>query len=61
LIYWNNLLVGSIDPSDYNIHTFAAKVVPKSGTNNLTIIGSGISDSFGLTIDDVRLNRENKQ
>ncbi len=44
-------------PSDYNLYTLNAKVTAKSGVNNLTIIGSGINDTYGLTIDNITLNR----
>ena len=54
-VYWNNVLIGNLAPSDYNIHTFTANLRAKVGQNILRIEGGGVSDGYGLTIDNVKL------
>lgn len=44
-------------PSDYSIHIFKVNVTAVIGQNSLQIEGAGISDSYGLTIDNVQLVR----
>ena len=56
-ILWNNAIIASIVPSDYSIHIFKVNVSAVVGQNSLQIEGAGISDSYGLTIDNVQLVR----
>jgi len=56
-ILWNDVIIASIVPADYNIHTFKVNLTVVAGQNKLQIEGAGISDSYGLTIDNVQLVR----
>ena len=56
-VYWNNDLIATLAPNDYNVHTFTADVTVVVGTNTLSIQGAGTSDSYGLGIDNVQLVR----
>ena len=56
-MYWNNVLIASLVPNDYNIHKLNQKVEAIVGTNTLRIEGAGYSDCFGLGIDNVQLIR----
>jgi len=44
-------------PTDYNITTVTVDVEGVVGKNILSFAGSGKTDSFGLTIDNVKLVR----
>lgn len=57
-IIWNNVIVASLNPSDYNIHTNTIEVVVLPGENRLQIEGAGYSDRKGLVIDNVKLKRD---
>ena len=56
-ILWNNVIIATIIPSDYNVHTYSIWVEVVGGENKLQIEGAGIKDRKGLTIDNVRLVR----
>lgn len=56
-VLWNNVIIASIVPTDYDIHLFKINVTVAGGQNSLQIEGAGISDSYGLTIDNVQLIR----
>ena len=56
-MYWNNALIATLAPGDYNVHTFTADVTVVVGTNTLSIQGAGTLDVFGLGIDNVQLIR----
>lgn len=56
-IIWNNVIIASIVPVDYDIHLYKVNVTVSSGQNSLQIEGAGHSDSYGLTIDNVKLIR----
>ena len=56
-VFWNGKHVLSINPHDYNVKTKVIDVYAKVGQNMLKFAGAGCSDSFGLTIDNVRLVR----
>ena len=56
-IIWNGKYVKSIKPSDYAIHNTSWPVKAKIGRNSLQFRGEGTSDTFGLTIDNVKLIR----
>lgn len=54
-VLWNGIQVTEIFPKDYNIHTYTTEVEAKVGENIFNIAGTGTSDSYGMTIDNVRL------
>ena len=56
-VIWNNVIIKSIVPNDYNVHSVTIEVEVKGGENKLQFEGTGFSNSFGLTIDKVRLVR----
>ena len=56
-VYWNNALIATLAPNDYNVHTFTADVTVVVGTNTLSIQGAGTLDGNGLCIDNVQLIR----
>jgi len=56
-IVWNNIVVYSVVPTDYLVHTVSITVTAQVGKNLLQIEGAGISDSYGLTVDNVALIR----
>ncbi len=56
-IVWNNVVIYSIVPTDYLVHTVNLAVTVQVGSNSLQIEGAGISDSYGLTVDNVALVR----
>ena len=56
-MYWNNALIATLAPGDYNVHTFTTDVTVVVGTNTLSIQGAGTLDGNGLCIDNVQLIR----
>jgi len=57
-IYWNDVLVGSFDPSSYTEWTTATiTVTGADGDDRLEIRETGADDSFGALIDNVSLVR----
>ena len=56
-VYWNGHKVGDLKPYNYGINVFKVSVKVNQGVNMLKIAGAGCSDSYGLTIDNVRLVR----
>ena len=59
LVIWNDVIVATIIPNDYAVHTYSVDVFVKGGENKLQIEGAGKSNSYGITIDNVRLVRYN--
>ncbi len=59
-VLWNGVEIKEIFPTDYNIHTFTAEVKAKAGENIINIAGTGNSDGYGMTIDNVRLIKATK-
>lgn len=65
-VVWNNVIVYSVpvksstgaDLSDYLWHSVSLSVTIVPGRNSLQFVGAGISDSYGLLIDNVRLIRQ---
>ncbi|MCB0368719.1 MAG: hypothetical protein KDD45_04545 [Bdellovibrionales bacterium] len=57
-IVWNNEIILSIVPSDYAVHLVSIEVLVIAGDNSLQIEGTGLSNSYGLTVDNVKLVRE---
>jgi len=56
-VYWNDELIYTITPRDYEIQNLSLQVIAKKGANSVKFQGSGVSDSYGLTIDNVELVR----
>jgi hypothetical protein len=58
LVYWNGVLVGNLAPANYSVLQFNVAVNAVQGSNNLTIAGAGLSDTYGLLIDNVTLKQQ---
>jgi hypothetical protein len=56
-VFWNDEQIGSILPNNYNVTLFTKDVIPRLGQNTLRIVGTGPSDGFGATIDNVVVNK----
>ncbi len=54
-VYWNTILVGNFNPNSTAM-TFASFQVTGTGSDTLSFVGTGTSDSYGALIDDVQLN-----
>jgi hypothetical protein len=54
-LYWNKVLVDTINPADYNIHDYSVDLDGKVGENEVRFEGSNESNSYGTTIDKVVL------
>ena len=52
---WNNIVIASLNPSNYKVHKAVYYVELVAGNNILQFDGSSFSDSFGLSIDNVKL------
>jgi hypothetical protein len=52
---WNGNQIASVIPTDYNKHTASWTVTGAAGNNVVTFTGTGTSDSYGVTITNVRL------
>jgi len=50
---WNDDIIISLQPSDYTIRSSSLEVVAKPGKNTLKFVGAGISDNYGLSLDNV--------
>ena len=57
-VFWSGLKICTVTPSDYKVHTKTLYIDINPGTNSLKFQGAGISDGYGLTIDNVKLIRE---
>lgn len=58
VVVWNDVIILSVNPSDYAIHTENLVVYVQQGQNKLQFEGAGQSNSYGLTIDNVILKRD---
>ena len=54
-VYWNNTLLGNFNPNSTAM-TFTSFLVTGTGSDTLSFVGTGTSDSYGALIDDVQLN-----
>jgi hypothetical protein len=54
-VIWNNDIILSIVPTDYDIHTATVDVTAIVGANILQFEGAGASDSVGLDFTNVAL------
>ena len=54
-VIWNNVVVASLNPSDYLVKHSAINVQLRPGQNVLSFDGASYSDSYGLLIDNVKL------
>lgn len=52
-VVWNDDIIISLQPSDYTIRSSSLEVVAKPGKNTLKFVGAGISDNYGLSLDNV--------
>ena len=57
-VVFNNAIVYSVVPSDHQWHTITVQLTVQVGRNSLQFAGAGISDSFGLLIDNISLVRQ---
>lgn len=57
-VLWNGYVVYSIKPCDYEIHPVSIEVKSEGEDNTLEFEGAGASNSYGVTIDNVRLVRK---
>lgn len=57
-VVFNNAIVYSIVPSNYQWQTITIQLTVQAGRNSLQFAGAGISDSFGVLIDNVKLVRQ---
>lgn len=53
-MFWNNEGF-NLEPTDYEIHTFSAKVTAMPRENKLHFLGTGDFDTYGLTIDNIKV------
>jgi hypothetical protein len=56
-ILWNGVVIYSIRPCNYAVNPLYLTVIAKVGHNSLQFAASGTSDSYGLTIDNIKLIR----
>lgn len=52
---WNNVILLSIVPADYNVNTVSVDVTAVEGANLLQFEGAGPSDTFGFDFTNVQL------
>ena len=57
-VIWNDVIILSVVPTDYDIHTATITVTAVVGKNILQFEGAGVSDSVGLGITNVALVRQ---
>ena len=58
VVVWNDVVVYSVNPDDYDVTTVSLTVSVQAGENTLQFEGAGPADGLGLTIDNVRLVRD---
>ena len=57
-IFWNENKIFTVIPCDYKVNNQVLYVDISAGPNSLRLQGAGISDGYGLTIDNVKLIRD---
>ena len=57
-VIWNDVILATIIPTDYQVRTKTLIVNVDGGENKLQFEGAGSSNSYGITIDNVRLVRQ---
>lgn len=55
-VVWNNVVIGTISPNNYGVKHAVFYVQLRAGHNYLSFDASGSSNSFGLSIDNVKLS-----
>lgn len=55
-VAWNGVTVGTFNPTSTVMTLASILVTGTGGTDTLSFIGTGTSDSYGALIDDVQLN-----
>jgi hypothetical protein len=58
-VYFNNVLMGKLQPTDYLVNAFSCAVSIVAGNNNLHFKATGSDKVFGLTLDNVTLSPKN--
>lgn len=56
-VNWNGQRIREWHPTDYNIHSERIDLTSRIGKNSIHFIGTGISDSLGQGLDNVKLFR----
>ena len=56
-VIWNDVILWTIIPTDYEVYTKTLIVRVDGGENRLQFEGAGSSNKFGITIDNVKLVR----
>jgi hypothetical protein len=54
-VVWDNAIIRTIEPLDYQVGTSVISLTITPGTKVLSFIGTGPSDSFGITVSSVSL------
>ncbi len=54
-VYWNKVLILSVNPADYQIHHSMVEIIAINGDNLIEFAASGKSDSIGIVIDNIYL------
>ena len=54
-VFWNEKKVFHVTPNNYKVHKKTIEVEAVIGTNSLKFEGEGKEDSYGLTIDNVKV------
>mgnify|MGYP003685914575 CR=1 FL=1 len=54
-IVWNGEVVRTVTPEDYQIAHVDLALDGKAGKNTLTLRGTGASDQYGISVDNVQL------
>jgi hypothetical protein len=56
-VFWNDNIISSIIPANYNLNTVTLNVVANRGQNLLSFAGAGTPDSLGVGLGNVKLVR----
>jgi hypothetical protein len=54
-VYWNGVSQNFPQPTWYNLFYASIPLTAKVGINNLTFVGLGASDTYGMLIQDIKL------
>jgi hypothetical protein len=54
-VLWNNNIVSTVVPTDYNLHTVVLPLTLNVGANVLAFAGAGKSDGYGSDLTSVSL------
>ena len=59
-VVFNGKLVKDFLPKDYKIHKETLKLKGRNGKNTINFIGTGVSDSYGSQVDNIKLLKNGK-